>query len=147
MATDYFGTMGNQYPFGYQKQFPTRVISGTNILELNGEQQQTLIGHTLSYCNEMESALNEAVEKAEKFYKRLVELGDIIPEKTAEEIAKENNAQQQAINISLLETIQKLSDKIERMEGSNNARLCKDSNDSSESSPTGHSGKSGKGTK
>jgi len=145
---DYFSPNSNPYPYGYQKQYPTRVISGDQILELNGEQQQTLIGHTLTYCNELESALNEAVSKAEGFYNRLVELGDIVPPKSAEELLKEQAAQQQEINATLLSTIQKLSDKIDRMEKEDNhAGFSADSNDSGEGSAAGHSGKSGKGAK
>ena len=145
---DYFSPNSNPYPYGYQKQYPTRVISGDQILELNGEQQQTLIGHTLTYCNELESALNEAVSKAEGFYNRLVELGDIVPPKSAEELLKEQAAQQQEINATLLSTIQKLSDKIDRMEKEDNhAEFSADSNDSGEGSAAGHSGKSGKGAK
>jgi len=145
---DYFSPNSNPYPYGYQKQYPTRVISGDQILELNGEQQQTLIGHTLTYCNELESALNEAVSKAEGFYNRLVELGDIIPPKSAEELLKEQAAQQQEINATLLSTIQKLSDKIDRMEKEDNhAESSANSNDGSEGSTTGHSGKGGKGAK
>ena len=145
---DYFSPNSNPYPYGYQKQYPTRVISGDQILELNGEQQQTLIGHTLTYCNELESALNEAVSKAEGFYNRLVELGDIVPPKSAEELLKEQAAQQQEINATLLSTIQKLSDKIDRMEKEDNhAGLGANSNDGSESGTAGHSGKGGKGAK
>ena len=161
-VADYFSPNSNPYPYGYTKQFPTRVISGDQILELNGEQQQTLIGHTLSYCNDLESALNEAVSKAEGFYSRLVELGDIVPPKSAEELLKEQTEQQQAINSTFLETmqklsdnntvlsstIQKLSDKIDRMEKEDNhAKSSTNSNDSGEGSSTGHSGKGGKGTK
>jgi len=145
---DYFSPNSNPYPYGYQKQYPTRVISGDQILELNGEQQQTLIGHTLTYCNELESALNEAVSKAEGFYNRLVELGDIVPPKSAEELLKEQAAQQQEINATLLSTIQKLSDKIDRMEKEDNhAEFSANSNDGSESGTAGHSGKGGKGAK
>jgi len=143
---DYFSPSG--YPYGYQKQYPTRVISGDQILELNGEQQQTLIGHTLAYCNELESALNEAVSKAEKFYDRLVELGDIVPPKSAEELLKEQAAQQQEINATLLSTIQKLSDKIDRMEREDNdAGLNTSSTDSGKSIQPGVSRPGRKGAK
>ena len=140
---DYFSPNSNPYPYGYQKQYPTRVISGDQILELNGEQQQTLIGRTLTYCNELESALNEAVSKAEGYYNRLVELGDIVPPKSAEELMKEQAAQQQEINATLLSTIQKLSDKIDQMEREDihNAEPSTNSNDGGEGGTTGHSGK------
>lgn len=117
MATDFFSSNSNPYPYGYQKQYPTRVISGQDILELNGEQQQNLIGHTLSYCNELESALNEAVTRAESFHARLVELGDIIPPKTPEELLQEQAAAQQEVNATLLKTIQALSEKEELAQG------------------------------
>jgi len=143
---DYFSPSG--YPYGYQKQYPTRVISGDQILELNGEQQQTLIGHTLAYCNELESALNEAVSKAEGFYNRLVELGDIVPPKSAEELLKEQTAQQQEINATLLSTIQKLSDKIDRMEREDdNAKSNADSTNSGESVQSGAGRPGRKGNK
>lgn len=109
---DYFSPYGRALTSGY----PTRVISGTDILELGSEQQQTLIGHTLTYCNELESALNEAVSKAEGYYSRLVELGDIVPPKTPEELVREQAAAQQEINAKLLETVQALTQKIEKLE-------------------------------
>lgn len=139
---DYFSPYNNPYPYGYQKQYPTRVISGQDILELNGEQQQTLIGHTINYCNDLESSLNEAITKAEGYYNRLIELGDITPPKSPEEILKEQTEQQNKINETLLSTIKALNEKIERMEGANNARSEQNSNDSSESGSTGRSRKS-----
>jgi len=151
---DYFSPNSNPYPYGYQKQYPTRVISGDQILELNGEQQQTLIGHTLTYCNELESALNEAVSKAEEYYNRLVELGDIVPPKSAEELMQEQAAQQQEFNAELLKTnaelfktIRALSEKIDQIEkGDNDAKSSTNSNDSSESGPPRSSGTSRKRT-
>lgn len=145
MASDYFSTTGNPYPYGYQKQYPVRVISGQSILELGDGQQQTLIGHTISYCNELEGALNEALTKAEDYYKQLVEAGLITPPKPAEDIMREQAEQQQAINESLLATIQKLSDKIDSLESKkedNNAEFRTDGNDGGQSGQTGRSGKS-----
>lgn len=141
MAMDYFTPYGSAMA---ARQYPTRVISGTEILELNGEQQQILIGRTVQYCNELESALNEALTKAEMYYARLVELKDIVPPKTAEELLQEQAAVQQELMI----TIQKLSDKITRMEENDNAnKSTKSSADSSESSQTRPSGSSRKGIK
>lgn len=116
MASDYFAPTNSPYPYGYQKQYPVRVISGQNILELGDGQQQTVIGHTTSYCNELEGALNEALSKAEGYYAQLVEAGLIVPPKPPEDIMREQAEQQRAINENILATIQKLSDKIDRME-------------------------------
>lgn len=117
-------------PYGrfntYQKPYPTRVISGKDILELGDEQQQHLIGHTIEYCGDMEDALNEALTKAEGYYNRLVELGDIIPEKTAEDLLKEQAEEQQKINETLLRTIQRLSDKLDTLENKNNPKSYAD---------------------
>lgn len=107
--------MNYSFENGTINSYPTRVIAGRDILEFQANQQ-VLIGHTLEYCGELESTLNEAISKAEGFYNRLVELGDIVPPKSAEEILQEQAMQQQEINANLLETIQKLSEKITRME-------------------------------
>lgn len=144
---DYFSPNSSPYPYGYQKQYPTRVISGDSILELNGEQNQTLIGRTLSYCNELEASLNEAITKAEGYYNRLVELGDIVPPKAPEDILREQAEQQKQINETLLSTIQALSDKITRLEENGNAKPGTDSTNGDESSSTRYSGSSGKKSK
>lgn len=128
---DYFSPY-NRIPSGYVNQYPTRVISGQNILELNGEQEQRIIGHTLDYCNDLEATLNDAISKAEGFYNRLVELGDIVPPKSAEEILQEQTAQQQEINATLLETIQKLSDKITKMEENDGSKFSGEHSEQSE---------------
>ena len=54
------------------------------------------------------ATINDSVELAEKYYNRLVEIGDIILPKTQEEINQE-----------LLLTIKALNDKIEKLEGVN----------------------------
>jgi len=107
--------MNYSFENGTINSYPTRVIAGRDILEFQSNQQ-VLIGHTLDYCNELEATLNEAITKAEGFYNRLVELGDIVPPKSAEELLQEQAIQQQEINATLLATIQKLSDKITKME-------------------------------
>ena len=89
----------------YPKMYPTRVIDGDNILELNGEQQ-ILIGKTMDYVTQLENTCQQAIETAEKHYNRLVELGDIVPPKSQEEI-----------NAELLEIIDKLTDKVSKLEG------------------------------
>ena len=99
----------NSYPWnapqnGY-KPYPTRVISGVDILELNSEQQ-TLIGKTMDYVTQLESTCQQAIETAEKHYSRLVDLGDIVPPKNQEEI-----------NGELLRIIEKLTDKVSKLEG------------------------------
>lgn len=73
------------------KTYPPRGVSGTDIVE-NPDTAPVLIGHTLAWCNDIEAGYNEAVAMVDKYYSRLVELGDIIPPKTAEEIAQEQLA-------------------------------------------------------
>lgn len=107
--------MNYSFENGTINSYPTRVVAGRDILEFQSNQQ-VLIGHTLDYCAELESTISEAIDKAEKYYNRLVELGDIVPPKSAEEILQEQAAQQQEINAILLATIKSLSDKITRME-------------------------------
>ena len=77
------------------KTYPPRGVNGTDIVE-NPDTNPVLIGHTMAWCNDLEAAFNEAVQlgeqhKTEKemYYNRLVELKDIIPPKTAEQIAQE----------------------------------------------------------
>lgn len=115
MANDFYNSPWR--PDLSAKIYPTRVISGTRILELgNGiEQEQKIIGYTCEYFTDMETALGEALDKAECYYSRLVELGDIVPEKTPEELLREQNEAQAAINAQLLETVQALSAKVDEL--------------------------------
>jgi len=131
--------MNYSFENGTINSYPTRVIAGRDILEFQSNQQ-VLIGHTLEYCNELESTLNEAISKAEGFYNRLVELGDIIPPKSAEELLQEQAIQQQEINATLLATIQKLSDKITKMEEKDGSKFI------GENSEQGEQKRSGKDT-
>ena len=114
----------------YPKMYPTRVIDGDNILELNGEQQ-SLIGRTVEYCQRLENTCQQAIETAEKHYARLVELGDIVPAKSTEELLQEQMAQQQEMNNELLRITKQLSEKIERLEGEQSGHDT-DSNGSNE---------------
>lgn len=86
------------------KQYPSRPIRGTDIFEKQGDEL-ILIGHTLPWCNDLESTLNEALATAEQHYARLVELGDITPKATTEELLSKAMA-----------AIEHLSNKIDRME-------------------------------
>jgi len=131
--------MNYSFENGTINSYPTRVIAGRDILEFQANQQ-VLIGHTLEYCNELETTLNEAISKAEGFYNRLVELGDIVPPKSAEELLQEQAIQQQEINATLLATIQKLSDKITKMEEKDGLKFI------SEDSEQGEQKRSGKDT-
>ena len=88
------------------KAYPTRVINNQDILEFGEGQQQTLIGKTMDYVAQLEHTCQQAIETAERYYSRLVELGDIVPEKSQGEI-----------NAELLKTIQELNDKITNLEG------------------------------
>ena len=110
----------NTYPWnapqnGY-KPYPTRVISSVDILELNGEQQ-TLIGKTMDYVTQLENTCQQAIETAEKHYSRLIELGDIVPPKSTEELLQEQIAQQQATNNELLKILKELEGKVSKLEG------------------------------
>lgn len=130
----------------YSKTYPTRVISDEDILELGEGQQQTLIGHTLSYCTTLEVTCQQATEAAEKYYNRLVELGDIVPPKSAEELIQEQAAQQQKVNAELLKTIQALTEKIDKLEGEKDEPDTNSANSSTGIQPKA-GGASRKGTK
>jgi len=101
------------------KPYPTRVISNQDILELNGEQQ-TLIGKTMDYVTQLENTCQQAIQTAEKHYNRLVELGDIVPPKSTEELLQEQITQQQEMNNELLRITKQLSEKISKLEGEQN---------------------------
>ena len=75
------------------KEYPPRGINGTDIVE-NPDTSPLLIGRTIAWCNDIESAFNEATNKIDEYYNWLVRLGEIVPEKTAEEIAKETAEEQ-----------------------------------------------------
>ena len=117
-------------PQNSYKPYPTRVISGVDILELNGEQQ-TLIGKTMDYVTQLENTCQQAIETAERYHARLVELGDIVPQKSTEELLQEQIAQQQATNNELLRITKQLSEKIERLESEQSGHDT-DSNGSNE---------------
>ncbi|MCL1859096.1 MAG: hypothetical protein FWF92_07660 [Oscillospiraceae bacterium] len=130
----------NNYNFPYNSnfprpynttQYPIRVIDSANktdILEQRGEEF-VLIGRTLAYCQDLEETCNQALAKAEEYYTMLVDNGIIEKPKTPEELATEQTealkqqAEQQAeINAKLLETINKLSNKIDGLEVELNGR-------------------------
>lgn len=126
-----------------QYSYPTRVIAGNDIIELQIDNGQVVIGHTLSYCENLEKDLNEAISKAEMYYNRLVELGDIVKPKSTEELL----AEQQEVNIKLINAISLLTEKVEQMEkvGVINGLSEYGIVNSSSTQPT-TSGKSKKGT-
>ena len=70
------------------KTYPPRGVNGTDIVE-NPDTNPMLIGHTLAWCNDLENAYNEALSKLDEYYNWLVRIGEIVPPKTAEEIAQE----------------------------------------------------------
>ncbi|MCL2053802.1 MAG: hypothetical protein FWG90_05085 [Oscillospiraceae bacterium] len=72
--------------------------------------------------------ISELGEKLESYYNKLVELGVIIPPKSAEEIAKEQAAEQAEINRLLLEELRKINKKVEKLEkgGAVNERVERD---------------------
>lgn len=86
------------------KQYPSRPIRGTDIFEKQCEEL-ILIGHTLPWCNDLENTLNEALATVEKHYNRLVELGDIIPKESTEDLL-----------LKALSAIDSLSKKVESLE-------------------------------
>jgi len=102
------------------KKYPIRVIDSKkpDIYELQGDQY-VLIGHTLDWCQELESVCEQATSKAEEYYEMLIEHGIIEPVKSESEIMQEQQAamfkEQQEINTQLLQTIQNLSSKIDEL--------------------------------
>lgn len=88
-------------------QYPSRPIRGTDIFEKQGDEL-ILIGHTKSWCDDLENTLNEAIAKAEQYYNRLVELGDITPKESTEDLL-----------IKALGAIEALTKKVESLEGGN----------------------------
>lgn len=97
------------YPWDSEtfKQYPTRVISDTNILELQGTEK-VLIGRTIAWCNDIENTCGEAIAKAEQYYNRLVELGDIAPKESTEEML-----------LKAMKAINYLTEKVESLEKEN----------------------------
>lgn len=68
----------------------TAIMSDGVIYSYNAiSGQKFQIGVTMDTFKATEDLAKEATEKAEKYYKRLVELGDIVPPKTPEELIKE----------------------------------------------------------
>lgn len=64
--------------------YPQRPIRGQDILEMVG-MDSIVIGKTTEYCKEIEAIAEDATRKAEEYYSKLVELGEIVPEKSQEE--------------------------------------------------------------
>ena len=110
------------YPWENQtaKSYPTRVISGQDILELQ-DGNQTLIGKTMEYCSSLENDLNEAISKAEEYYNELISAGLRTKPKTTEDMLLE-----------VMNAIKYLSDKVDKMENEKNE--SKSNTDSSKGS-------------
>lgn len=81
---------------GYIEQKTSFSSGYMAVLMENGEIFSTdlmgnrnLVGVTIDRYNVLEKTAKEAIDKAEKYYNRLVELGDIVKPKTQEEIIQE----------------------------------------------------------
>jgi len=91
------------------RDYPTRVISGQDILEFQGGNQ-VLIGKTIDYCTELENLLNEAIAKAEGYHEELVNAGLRERPKTPEESQAEKDKQTYELFQTLISAVKNISD-------------------------------------
>ena len=100
-----------------------------DIFEMNGYRQGNKVGIDAEKENEYIKQIAEMQTVIDNYFDKLVELGAIVPPKSAEQIAaeqlaiaQEQAAQQAEINQSLLKAISGLQAQIEEMKNNGNAR-------------------------
>jgi hypothetical protein len=98
-AWDGYRHSENKYPI-------RRIRNGVDILEMQDNGEEILIGHTLSWCDEQQMIAEQATGKAEEFYNELVENGLRVIPKSQEEMLTE-----------ALNAIQYLAQKVDKLEG------------------------------
>lgn len=97
------------------------------------------VGVTTEKYDELQKITNEALEKSEKYYNRLVELGDIVIPKTNEDLIKD-----------MFEIVKSLSNEVENLKKQNSGVAvdgqphANSKNDSGKGSP--NSGQNGAGS-
>ena len=102
----------------YEQSYFTAIIArdGTIMTAGLGREQQK-IGIDSQREAELLNEIQSLDARLKEYYERLVELGDIVPPKSAEQIAYEQAAEQAKINAALLETLEIMNKKIELLEG------------------------------
>lgn len=94
------------------------------IWEINSGRKRQAVGIDLEKEQEYQKHIDKQQEIIDNYYNHLVELGEIIPPKSAEDIAREQAAQQTAINTELLKAIQGLQSEIKELKGNGKTGVC-----------------------
>ena len=107
----------------YEQARPfTAVINADGIIyEYGVGRQRTAVGIDLQKENEYVKQIAEMQEVIDNYYNKLIELGEIVPPKSVEQIALEQQAEQKEINLALLDAISNLQNEIKVMKGGNPA--------------------------
>lgn len=99
----------------------------TGMIDLNGDIYQASVGRNRQKIGidiQKESELLKQIEEMQSvidnYYDKLVELGEIIPVKSVEQIAMEQQAEQKEINLALLDAISSLQNEIKELKSSPN---------------------------
>jgi hypothetical protein len=88
-----------------------------NIFELNGHRKGKQVGVDLEKEQDYIKEIAERDEIIENYYNKLVEIGVIVPPKTAEQIAIEQADEQREINKQLLQAITGLQSELKSLKG------------------------------
>ena len=91
-------------------------IDGT-IYEIGMGRKRNAVGIDTQKEQEYITQISEMQSVIDNYFEKLVELGAIVPPKSAEEIAREAAAEQAEINRKMIGAITALTEKIEKMEG------------------------------
>lgn len=120
----------NQFSFGYtETNLVACAVDGENIVQTDRMGNRTVIGKTMTAYSELESV-------AQEYYDKLVELGAIIPEKSAEELVKE----MQASMLDMARLVRTLTDEVKELKKNGHDRsACR----CGEDVPAGKSKRSG----
>lgn len=99
--------------YGYMDNVFTAVIDEQGVIwEAGTGRKRQAVGVDAQREQEYQAQITEMQGVIENYYNKLVELGAIIPPKSAEQIAQEQAIQQSEINQKLLEAIRSLQSEI-----------------------------------
>ena len=103
-------------------EFAANIFTGMidtdgTIYEAGTGRKRQKIGVDSQREEELVKQIAEMQEVLESYYNKLVELGEIVPPKTAEQIALEQAEQQREINLTLLDAIENLKNEVKALSG------------------------------
>jgi len=94
--------------YGQAVPFTAGIDTDGTIYEIGLDRRCKAVGIDLERATELSRDIEQLKEITEDYYNKLVELGAIVPPKTAEEIAREQAAEQAEINKELIATLREM---------------------------------------